>query len=199
MVMWCQGVCSMIFAEPLFQAWKHKDSESPLSHYFFIIFPPDFSLPPLLSSFSYLTDLILHRINSPNSFTPPPPPLSSHQHHYFTWLATVVSNDLNYCCEYYCTRWNAHPAELNEVCLSSLTFAEEEFGLSDADFPLCRSDLHLNSSWVGKKIQKRKYTLVFRFIKRRDGDTGQSTKRRGSKSDCFACSEERPCSTKKPP
>lgn len=65
---------------------------------------------------------------------------------------------------------NLHQAELNEVCLSPLTFAEEKFGLSNADFPLCRSDLHLNSSWVEKKInkkekeQEKKYPLVFGFI-----------------------------------
>lgn len=52
-----------------------------------------------------------------------------------------------------------HQAELNEA--RSLTFAEEKFGLSDADFPLCRSDLHLNSSWVEKRRHRKIYISVF--------------------------------------
>lgn len=53
----------------------------------------------------------------------------------------------------------------------TLTFAEEEFGLSYADLPLCWSDLHLDGSWAKKKRDRTKYTLVSGSSDR-NGDTG---------------------------
>lgn len=40
---------------------------------------------------------------------------------------------------------------MRDVGKITLTVAEEEFGLSDADLPLWWSNFHLNGSWVKKK------------------------------------------------
>ena len=42
----------------------------------------------------------------------------------------------------------------------TLTFAEEELGLSHADLSLCWRDLHLDGGWVKRKKMETEYTLV---------------------------------------